>query len=589
MAFIGALIAMTLPLASLAVHVQGSIRSRLHQRQPAAPLETCTELVNHGAYFSVDIEVGSPGQKFSVIADTGSNSVIVPSCKCKESGFCAKEVRCFVGTNRSSSFRLKSGPKGPESLIIGFGSGLVQGVVAQDMVKVGQIKADMPRGVVLMTAQKLNMVGNFEGILGLGVPQRDEPQAPEANSSAPGQMPFPFPGGEGGQMPFPMPGGEGGEVPPEIQEVIKQVMDQMKQGTSSQGGQQGSIATVSSGLSPRHPQPVNLSNATSQSGAQVPGMGMEQRPPAGFLEQAGITRFSMCFNEGANGVLRLGTPAAPLAHGSVGKEHWGLDFRGMTVGNSSVPVQACLRSQMMPGQETPCGAIPDSGTTLIMAPEEHLSLLFTDICDRWDRCRQNHSAIVRAAAAASKAAAAEYGIDPFGLQPPSKAQVLQRVLLDCRVWSKAGHGLDELPPIHFQIAGTNGTVQNLTLPGHAYILESELEEHTNGSAVNVTLAARESVCVPAFGPMSMVTQKNGPVWIFGTSFFYEFTVGYDLGTVPPAVAFTPKSETPCGACSSEVNLAALRRHAPSADAGARRPRRLTRAPRKSSVDVRRPL
>eukprot|EP00421_Protoceratium_reticulatum_P023484 CAMPEP_0168378960 /NCGR_PEP_ID=MMETSP0228-20121227/11599_1 /TAXON_ID=133427 /ORGANISM="Protoceratium reticulatum, Strain CCCM 535 (=CCMP 1889)" /LENGTH=93 /DNA_ID=CAMNT_0008391981 /DNA_START=37 /DNA_END=314 /DNA_ORIENTATION=+ len=93
-----------------------------------------------------------------------------------------------------------------------------------------------------------------------------------------------------------------------------------------------------------------------------------------------------------------------------------------------------------------------------MAPEEHLNILYSDICDQWDRCRRNHSAIVRAADAASKAAAAEYGINPFDLKPPAKAKVFQLLLLDCNVWGNEanGIGLNELPPIHFKIAGTNG-------------------------------------------------------------------------------------------------------------------------------------
>merc|ERR1719201_575593 len=81
----------------------------------------------------------------------------------------------------------------------------------------------------------------------------------------------------------------------------------------------------------------------------------------GFAEEVGIKRFSMCFNDGASGALRLGTPKQKLAHASVGKVHWGLDFRGISVGDKEAPVQFCQPGNMTKGQKSPCGAIPDSG------------------------------------------------------------------------------------------------------------------------------------------------------------------------------------------------------------------------------------
>merc|ERR1719350_2442657 len=54
--------------------------------------------------------------------------------------------------------------------------------------------------------------------------------------------------------------------------------------------------------------------------------------PQGFLQSAGVSRFSMCFTNGADGVLRLGIPPPEKQLGSVGQSHWGLDFRGMSVG-----------------------------------------------------------------------------------------------------------------------------------------------------------------------------------------------------------------------------------------------------------------
>merc|ERR1719238_1888078 len=72
----------------------------------AGVASTCAPLANKGSHFTVDIQVGTPGQTFSVVADTGSDAVIVPSCICKESGSCSKDDRCFRGTNKSSTFKM---------------------------------------------------------------------------------------------------------------------------------------------------------------------------------------------------------------------------------------------------------------------------------------------------------------------------------------------------------------------------------------------------------------------------------------------------------------------------------------------------
>merc|ERR1719181_22110 len=132
----------------------------------------------------------------------------------------------------------------------------------------------------------------------------------------------------------------------------------------------------------------------------------------------------MCFNDGASGVLNLGIPEMTDSLGSVGKFHWGLDFRGVSIGDSEAPLSFCSMDNMTDGQETPCGAIPDSGTTVIMAPKEHVSTLLDSICDQWPRCAKNYTAMVEAGKAADKAAADKYTFDPFQLVVPPKSTVL---------------------------------------------------------------------------------------------------------------------------------------------------------------------
>jgi len=78
---------------------------------------TCAPLVSHGTFYTVDVQVGTPGQTFSVVADTGSDALIVPSCVCTEKGACNKKDRCFRGTNKSSSLRLQASTPPTQGII----------------------------------------------------------------------------------------------------------------------------------------------------------------------------------------------------------------------------------------------------------------------------------------------------------------------------------------------------------------------------------------------------------------------------------------------------------------------------------------
>merc|ERR1740138_1490038 len=110
------------------------------------------------------------------------------------------------------------------------------------------------------------------------------------------------------------------------------------------------------------------------------------RAVEGFMQAAGIERFSMCFNEGRPGVLGLNGPARGFPLQSVGTMHWGLDFRGISIGNATQTVAFCNAAEKQPGMQTACGIIPDSGTTLIMGPAKQIASLYTDLCTRWPRC-----------------------------------------------------------------------------------------------------------------------------------------------------------------------------------------------------------
>merc|ERR1719159_2311264 len=74
--------------------------------------------------------------------------------------------------------------------------------------------------------------------------------------------------------------------------------------------------------------------------------------PMGFNYAAKVSGFSMCFNDmGVDGALHFHTEQADNALLSVGQEHWGLDFRGVSVGDDSehAPVKFCTPQEKQEG------------------------------------------------------------------------------------------------------------------------------------------------------------------------------------------------------------------------------------------------
>ncbi|KAK6139485.1 hypothetical protein DH2020_026770 [Rehmannia glutinosa] len=87
------------------------------------------------AQYYGEISIGSPPQKFTVIFDTGSSNLWVPSAK------------CYFSVRKPCS--------------IHYGSGSISGYFSQDNVEVGDVVVKDPRSLTFVLAK-------FDGILGLG-------------------------------------------------------------------------------------------------------------------------------------------------------------------------------------------------------------------------------------------------------------------------------------------------------------------------------------------------------------------------------------------------------------------------------------
>lgn len=153
---------------------------------------------------------------------------------------------------------------------------------------------------------------------------------------------------------------------------------------------------------------------------------------------------------------------------------------------------------------------------------------------------------------------------PNGEAMLRKADVFLMLLMDCHTWMSDSGGLDELPPLRMHVSGRGNETTELVIPGHAYIMEVpehdamahlQLLEGVYSRPLNISVGSsqsdehrRRTVCTPGFGAFDYATAANGPVWILGSSLFYEYVVGYDLSSTPPSMFFVPQGESPCGAC-----------------------------------------
>nr|QCQ29375.1 aspartic proteinase [Camellia fraterna] len=121
-------------------------------------------------YFG-EIGIGTPSQKFTVIFDTGSSNLWVPSAKCYFS------VACYLHSKYKSSYS-STYEKNGKSAEIHYGTGAIAGFYSHGHVKMGDlvvkdqdfIEATREPGITFLAAK-------FDGILGLGFQEKSDAYA----------------------------------------------------------------------------------------------------------------------------------------------------------------------------------------------------------------------------------------------------------------------------------------------------------------------------------------------------------------------------------------------------------------------------
>ncbi|CAI0561181.1 unnamed protein product [Linum tenue] len=112
-------------------------------------------------YFG-EIGIGTPPQQFTVVFDTGSSNLWVPSSKCYFS------IPCYFhskyNTTRSATYHTNG-----ESCEINYGSGSISGVLGQDNVELGDLLVEDQVFIEATREGSISLlVSKFDGILGLG-------------------------------------------------------------------------------------------------------------------------------------------------------------------------------------------------------------------------------------------------------------------------------------------------------------------------------------------------------------------------------------------------------------------------------------
>ncbi|KAH8555897.1 endopeptidase [Umbelopsis sp. PMI_123] len=145
----------------------GAQRHQAQQNQIATPdangrVEHGVPLSNYmNAQYYGEIDIGTPPQTFSVVLDTGSSNLWVPSTHCNS-------IACFLHRRYDSSKSNSYKPNGTE-FAIQYGTGSLEGFISNDVLTIGDITIEHQDFAESTKEPGFTFaLGRFDGIFGLG-------------------------------------------------------------------------------------------------------------------------------------------------------------------------------------------------------------------------------------------------------------------------------------------------------------------------------------------------------------------------------------------------------------------------------------
>lgn len=149
------------------------VLKRQHYKHRAAHTAG-TRIVHKTAYYGT-VDVGTPRQSFTVVFDTGSGNLMIPSTHC-QSHSCTMHRRFdSKASSTVEDMQADGSPVHPgaprDELTVTFGTGEISGVFLQDDVCIGSLCANVRFvGATAETDDPFSSF-NFDGVLGLALPQ----------------------------------------------------------------------------------------------------------------------------------------------------------------------------------------------------------------------------------------------------------------------------------------------------------------------------------------------------------------------------------------------------------------------------------
>ncbi len=126
--------------------------------------ERCAILQNtQNAVYTVPVNIGTPAKQFRLVADTGSNVLVIPGKECTS---CAEGGKTLYDVSGSST-AIKTGKMSR----ITYGSGPVEGPLIHDTVRAIGVSS-FNQSMLVMRKQKIHSFSrfSFDGIMGMGMP-----------------------------------------------------------------------------------------------------------------------------------------------------------------------------------------------------------------------------------------------------------------------------------------------------------------------------------------------------------------------------------------------------------------------------------